>query len=51
MSTKTDFTPEEWESIRNAPYLAAAAWQPEDPVEPLFQSRVVHERRLLFSPK
>jgi hypothetical protein len=25
MSTKTDFTPEEWETIRNAPYLAAAA--------------------------
>jgi hypothetical protein len=25
MSTKTDFTLEEWETIRNAPYLAAAA--------------------------
>ena len=25
MSTKTNFTPEEWETIRNAPYLAAAA--------------------------
>src|SRR5215475_14549270 len=25
MSTKTDFTPEEWETLRNAPYLAAAA--------------------------
>ena len=25
MSTKTDFTPEEWETIRNAPSLAAAA--------------------------
>jgi hypothetical protein len=25
MSTKTDFTSEEWETIRNAPYLAAAA--------------------------
>jgi hypothetical protein len=25
MSTKTDFTPEEWETIRNAPYLATAA--------------------------
>jgi hypothetical protein len=25
MSTKTDFTPEEWETIRNAPYLVAAA--------------------------
>jgi hypothetical protein len=25
MSTKIDFTPEEWETIRNAPYLAAAA--------------------------
>src|SRR5512132_3837160 len=25
MSSKTDFTPEEWETLRNAPYLAAAA--------------------------
>ena len=25
MSTKTDFTPEEWEILRNAPSLAAAA--------------------------
>src|SRR5215510_13503270 len=25
MSTKSDFTPEEWETLRNAPYLAAAA--------------------------
>jgi hypothetical protein len=25
MSTKTDFTSEEWETIRNAPYLTAAA--------------------------
>jgi hypothetical protein len=25
MSTKTDFTSEEWETCRNAPYLAAAA--------------------------
>src|SRR5215475_3083417 len=25
MSTKTDFTSEEWETLRNAPYLASAA--------------------------
>ena len=25
MSSKTDFTPEEWETLRNAPYLAAAS--------------------------